>query len=480
MPDPRRHRRDDAAAAHREGRQARRPAASVSPTGKRAAFEARGDVFTVPAEYGAVVNVTRSSGVAERYPRWSPDGKTRRVLERPQRRVRADAARRPTAPAPERKVTSLGAGLPLRAAVVARQQEARVHRSGDAHPHLRRCDAGKTTDVDKSPDWIAHGGLENFRFQWSPDSRWLTYARPTSDAATTPIFLYDTKGGEAAPGDDRLPERHAADVRSGRQVPLLRLGSRVRSGLRQLRQQLDLRRTRRSSSPCRCARTCKSPLAARNDAENARASRQPSKPKKKRRPTTEAGRRRPAEEAEARRRRPTSTSISTASRRAPSCCRRRPGNYADLQAVKGKLLYRRAAARRLERREERRSSTSISRSARRRRSSTMPTAFEVTLRRQEDAGRAARSKFAILEIKAAQKFEKPMATWPTWRRRSIRAPSGGRSSPTRSASSATSSTTRACTASTGPAMQAALRQAARRRGHALGRRLRASASSSAS
>src|SRR5438034_9745040 len=50
--------------------------ASVSPTGKRGVFNARGDVFTVPAEYGAVLNVTRSSGVAERFARWSPDGKT--------------------------------------------------------------------------------------------------------------------------------------------------------------------------------------------------------------------------------------------------------------------------------------------------------------------------------------------------------------------------------------------------------------------
>src|SRR5215469_2747275 len=48
----------------------------ISPSGKRAAFEARGDLFTVPAEHGVVRNLTRSSGVAERFPSWSPDGKT--------------------------------------------------------------------------------------------------------------------------------------------------------------------------------------------------------------------------------------------------------------------------------------------------------------------------------------------------------------------------------------------------------------------
>lgn len=49
--------------------------AGISPTGKRALFYARGDVFSAPAEHGVVRNLTRSSGVAERYPAWSPDGK---------------------------------------------------------------------------------------------------------------------------------------------------------------------------------------------------------------------------------------------------------------------------------------------------------------------------------------------------------------------------------------------------------------------
>ena len=47
----------------------------VSPNGKRAVFEARGDVFTVPAEKGFVRNLTRASGTAERSPAWSPDGR---------------------------------------------------------------------------------------------------------------------------------------------------------------------------------------------------------------------------------------------------------------------------------------------------------------------------------------------------------------------------------------------------------------------
>jgi len=48
---------------------------AISPTGRRAVVEARGEVFTIPVEKGDVRNLTRSSGSAERNPAWSPDGK---------------------------------------------------------------------------------------------------------------------------------------------------------------------------------------------------------------------------------------------------------------------------------------------------------------------------------------------------------------------------------------------------------------------
>ena len=49
---------------------------SLSPTGARALFEARGEVFTIPVEKGDWRNLTRSPGVADRNPVWSPDGKS--------------------------------------------------------------------------------------------------------------------------------------------------------------------------------------------------------------------------------------------------------------------------------------------------------------------------------------------------------------------------------------------------------------------
>ena len=63
---------------------------SLSPTGVRALFEARGEVFTIPVEKGDWRNLTRSPGAADRNPIWSPDGKSDRLVLRRERRVSAD------------------------------------------------------------------------------------------------------------------------------------------------------------------------------------------------------------------------------------------------------------------------------------------------------------------------------------------------------------------------------------------------------
>ncbi|RKZ11645.1 hypothetical protein DRQ50_13240, partial [bacterium] len=47
----------------------------LAPDAKRAVFDARGDIFTVPAEKGNLRNLTATPGIRERAPVWSPDGK---------------------------------------------------------------------------------------------------------------------------------------------------------------------------------------------------------------------------------------------------------------------------------------------------------------------------------------------------------------------------------------------------------------------
>lgn len=48
--------------------------AGISPSGKRAVFECRGEIVTVPAGKGDPRNLTQSPGAHERAPAWSPDG----------------------------------------------------------------------------------------------------------------------------------------------------------------------------------------------------------------------------------------------------------------------------------------------------------------------------------------------------------------------------------------------------------------------
>jgi len=48
--------------------------ADLSPNGVRAVMEARGEIFTLPAEEGSWRNLSQATDAADRFPAWSPDG----------------------------------------------------------------------------------------------------------------------------------------------------------------------------------------------------------------------------------------------------------------------------------------------------------------------------------------------------------------------------------------------------------------------
>ena len=48
----------------------------ISPSGVRLVMDYRGDIITLPTQKGDPLNITQTPGVHEKYPAWSPDGKT--------------------------------------------------------------------------------------------------------------------------------------------------------------------------------------------------------------------------------------------------------------------------------------------------------------------------------------------------------------------------------------------------------------------
>ena len=164
--------------------------AGISPSGKRAIFEARGDVFTVPQEHGPILNVTRSGGVAERYPRWSPDGKTLAFWS--DRSGEYELTLRPAdGSGQDEVVTHLGPGF--RYAPYWSPDSARVA-FFDQASRLRLVDvkAKTTNELDKSEIFENHGTLEGLTLVWSADSRYLAWSRPVT-GTNSAVFVYDTK-----------------------------------------------------------------------------------------------------------------------------------------------------------------------------------------------------------------------------------------------------------------------------------------------
>jgi tricorn protease len=166
-------------------------AGAISPSGKRALLEARGEVFSLPAEHGVVRNLTRSSGAAERHPSWSPDGKT--IAYFSDAGGEYELTLRPAdGSGGEETVTSLGAGYRY-APAWSPDSTTIVFIDSDSKLHLFEVASRTLRTIDRLP-WMNHGGLTGFTASWSGDSRWLAYARML-DNRQSAVMLYDTESG---------------------------------------------------------------------------------------------------------------------------------------------------------------------------------------------------------------------------------------------------------------------------------------------
>ena len=161
----------------------------LSPTGKRALFEWRGELFSVPAKEGSWRNLTRTPGVADRHPAWSPDGARIAWF--------SDAGGEYGLVIAEQDGSN-----PRRIDIPDPSFYFRPEWSPDGtklaftNTHYRLLvldvESGAVEHVDT--DRYAHP-QRSLNPVWSPDSRWIAYARRL-DNQLRAIFIHDTESRE--------------------------------------------------------------------------------------------------------------------------------------------------------------------------------------------------------------------------------------------------------------------------------------------
>ncbi len=160
---------------------------ALSPAGKRVAFAARGEIFTVPAEKGDIRNLTNSPGAADRAPAWSPDGRLLSWFSDESgeyQLVIADqfGGNRRSVPLPDPTFYYTPRWSP----------DSKHLAYGDADRVLWVVDAasGKPTRIDD--EGFAHPE-RLIAPVWSPDSRWIAYSkRLTSQFNAVCVYSLDT------------------------------------------------------------------------------------------------------------------------------------------------------------------------------------------------------------------------------------------------------------------------------------------------
>lgn len=156
-------------------------AVGISHDGKRIVATARGEVFNVPAEKGVIYNITRTPGANERKASWSPDNKYIAYI--------SDRTGET-----EIWMEKTEGGEPIQ---LTKDNDTYIRNfrwSPDSKSILYTDRKNRIVMVDvtsKSKKVILQNPeQEFFDVTFSPDSRWITYARPASNLMQV-VYLYN-------------------------------------------------------------------------------------------------------------------------------------------------------------------------------------------------------------------------------------------------------------------------------------------------
>jgi len=156
---------------------------AISPGGKRVTVEARGDIWTLPAEQGNPRNLTFSPDTAERDPMWSPDGQWITYFsdgsDEYELYITQSDGKGET-----RRLTH--DGTPFKHATSwSPDSEKLLYTGKGGDMHLVDVESGERTHVVTDPY------AQRPSTSWSHDSRWIAYDLTEPENQMSSIWVYD-------------------------------------------------------------------------------------------------------------------------------------------------------------------------------------------------------------------------------------------------------------------------------------------------
>jgi tricorn protease len=173
---------------------------ALSPTGKRVVLEARGEIFTIPAEKGDVRNLTNSSGSAERDPAWSPDGKYVSYFSDKSGEYKL-VIESQEGFAPPREI-ALENPTHYYTPSWSPDSKKLLYSDTNLHVWVLDVETGKAKIVGNDPWMVPQRTLNPV---WAPDSKWVAYASRLKSMYHA-IFISNVETGETKQVTDGLAD----------------------------------------------------------------------------------------------------------------------------------------------------------------------------------------------------------------------------------------------------------------------------------
>jgi tricorn protease len=174
----------------------------ISPTGVRAVFEAHGEILTVPADKGDIRNLTRTPGVMERNPVWSPDGQSIAFFSDESGEYALHV--KPQSGDGEGRKIAL-AGKSAFYFAPRWSPDSKQIAFSDNQLNLWRVDVASGQPIKIDADYYYPYGPLGRDVAWSPDSKWIAFAKSLPNQLHA-IHLYSVESGKSTQVTDGLSD----------------------------------------------------------------------------------------------------------------------------------------------------------------------------------------------------------------------------------------------------------------------------------